>query len=84
MDYGGNLCVQLGVICEHFHPTLDGIGQIVDIDQKQEWAENRALGDSAGDRCPLRVSTFENYPLPPCCQEGFYPGENVARDSIVV
>ncbi|KAK4815713.1 hypothetical protein QYF61_006751 [Mycteria americana] len=77
-----NTPTQLGVICKLAESALDPFVQIIDKDIKQDWAQHRALGNTACDRPPTGVNSIHHHSLGPAIQPGLYPAKSTPVQAI--
>ncbi|KAK4821552.1 hypothetical protein QYF61_022017 [Mycteria americana] len=71
-----NTPAQLGVICKLTEGAVDPLVQIIDKDIKQNWPQQRALGNTACDRPPTGVNSIHHHSLGPAIQPVRYPAKS--------
>ncbi|KAK4831732.1 LOW QUALITY PROTEIN: hypothetical protein QYF61_018862 [Mycteria americana] len=71
-----NTPTQLGVICKLTEGALDPFVQIIDKDVKQNWPQQRALGNTACDQPPTGVNSIHHHSLGPAIQPVLYPAKS--------
>ncbi|KAK4820046.1 hypothetical protein QYF61_017892 [Mycteria americana] len=71
-----NTPTQLGVVCKLTENTLDPFVHIIDKDIKQNWPQDRALGNTACDRPPTGVNSIHHHSLGPAVQPVLYPAKS--------
>ncbi|KAK4823880.1 hypothetical protein QYF61_007828 [Mycteria americana] len=71
-----NTPAHLGVICKLTEGALDPLVQIIDKDVKQNWPQDRALGNTTCDRPPTGVNSIHHHSLGPAIQPVLYPAKS--------
>ncbi|KAK4832950.1 hypothetical protein QYF61_026606 [Mycteria americana] len=68
-----NTPAQLGVICKLTEGALDPLVQVIDKDIKQDWPQQRVLGNTTCDRPPTGFNSIHHHSLGLAIQPVLYP-----------
>ena len=77
-----DLGIYFGVVGEHFRYISNFIWHVFDIVKEEEWPECWALWHTALDVFPVGDSVSEDNPLTSVWQEGLYPLQYFASDTV--